>query len=133
MLGVHIPSSQASTKEQRAPVERKTERRRLVWTEALQKANEILLRMREYHDGEKSTTYETDFSWGAIFEKDKTAEADILDKKSKAVATLRELEIMSTESARKALPEVIDDPAKEKERVDQEKAATKKLTEGGSA
>lgn len=133
MLGVHIPSSQASTKEQRAPVERKTERRRLVWTEALQKANEILLRMREYHDGEKSTTYETEFSWGAIFEKDKTAEADVLDKKAKAVATLRELEIMSTESARKALPEVIDDPAKEKERVDQEKAATKKLTEGGSA
>jgi hypothetical protein len=30
------------------------------------------------------------------------------------------------------LPEVIDDPAKEQERVDQEKAATKKLTEGGS-
>jgi hypothetical protein len=132
MLGVHIPSSQASTKEQRAPVERKTERRRLVWTEGLQKANEILLRMREYHDGKKSTTYDSEISWGVIFEKDKAEEADILDKKSKAVATLRELEIMSTESARKALPEVIDDPAKEKERVDQEKAATKKLTEGGS-
>jgi len=133
MLGVHIPSSQASTKEQRAPVERKTERRRLVWTEALQKGNEILLRMREYHDGKKATTYDTTISWGVIFEKDKAEDADVLDKKSKAVAVLSELGIMSVESARKALPEVIDDPDKETERIKKEKAATKNLTEGGSA
>jgi|GEM_PF-926294 len=126
MLGVHIPASQASTKEQRAPVERKTERRRLVWTKALQRANQILLRMREYHDSKKVSTYKTMISWGQIFEKDKTEEADVIAKKSQAVAILHELEIMSTESARRALPEMIDDPDKEKKRVEDERQQQEK-------
>ncbi len=126
MLGVHIPSSQASTKEQRAPVERKTERRRLSWTKYLQRANEIVLRMEEYHTGTRFKTYRTKISWGQIFEKDKTEEADVIVKKSQAVAALRELEICSTETARKALPEIIDDPEKEKKRVEAEKKEKQK-------
>lgn len=126
MLGVHIPASQASTKEQRAPVERKTERRRLVWTKALQQANQILLRMREYHYSKKATVDKTKIEWGAIFEKDKAEEAEVIAKKSQAVATLRELEICSTETARKALPEIIDDPDKEKDRIEAEREQQEK-------
>jgi len=126
MLGVHIPASQASTKEQRAPVERKTERRRLVWTKALQQANQILLRMYEYHNSKKVSTYKTRIDWGQIFEKDKAEEAEVIAKKSQAVATLRELEIISTETARRALPEMIDDPDKEKKRVEDERQQQEK-------
>lgn len=128
MLGVHIPSSQASTREQRAPIERKTERRRLVWTKALQRANQILLRIMEYHRGGRFGTYRTKIEWGPIFEKDKTAEADAIQKKAQAISTLRELGTISAETARRALPEIIDDPKKEEQRVaDEEKARDRKL------
>lgn len=123
LLGVHIPSAQASTKEQRAPVERKTQRRRLVWTKALQKANKIILQMSEYHQNKKFKTYATEIEWGPIFEKDKTEEAEVIEKKSKAISSLRELEIISDETARSSLPEVIDDPDKEKKRIEEQKKA----------
>ncbi|MGB3341314.1 MAG: phage portal protein [bacterium] len=124
LLGVHIPAAHASTKEQRAPVERKAQRRRLVWTKALQQANKILLQMEEYHGNKSFKTYATDIEWGPIFESDKAEDADVLDKKSKAVSTLRELEIISDETARNALPEIIDDPDKEKQRIEEQKKAS---------
>jgi len=121
MLGVHVPASLASTKEQRSAVEMKTNRRRLVWTEALQRANEIVLRMIEYHENKKFKDYETNIKWGTVFEKDKKEEAEVIEKKSKASAMLKELEIISMETARNSLPEIIDDAEKEKERVKNEK------------
>jgi len=124
LLGVHIPASHASTKEQRAPVERKTQRRRLVWTKALQRANRIILQMSEYHLNKKFKTYATEIEWGPIFEKDKTEEADVIEKKSKAISILREMGIIGDDTARSSLPEVIDDPEKEKKRIEEQKKAS---------
>lgn len=121
LLGVHMPAAHASTKEQRSAVERKTERRRLVWTQVLQKANEMILKMLEYHTGASFKSYKTDIGWGPIFEKDRVEEADVLDKKSKAVALLKETGTISEETARGALPEIIDSPEKEKSRIEAEK------------
>lgn len=133
LLGVHIPAAQASTKEQRAPVERKTERRRLVWTEGLQQANKIILQIEEYHNNKKFKVYDTEIEWGPVFERDKTEDAEVIEKKSKAVAMLRELEIIGDETARGALPEIIDDPEKEKERIEKEKKEREKYGPEGSA
>lgn len=124
LFGVHMKAAHASTKEQRAPVERKTQRRRLVWDKVLQQANKILLQMEEYHANKSFKTYATDIKWGPIFEANKVEDADILEKKSKAVSTLRELEIIGDESARRALPEIIDDPEKEKQRIEEQKKAS---------
>lgn len=124
LLGVHMKAAQASTKEQRVPVERKTERRRLVWTKALQQANRIILPMEEYHKNKKFKTYETDVEWGPIFEKDKKEDAEVMEKKTKAISTLCELEIISTETARENLSEIIDDPEKEKQRIEDERQAS---------
>jgi hypothetical protein len=133
LLGVHIPAAQASTKEQRAPVERKTERRRLVWSKAIQKANRIILQMEEYHKNTKFKTYATEIAWGPIFEKDKTVDAVVIEKKSKAVSILKELEIISDETARATLDEIVDDPKKEKERIENEKKEKEKYEVPGSA
>lgn len=124
LLGVHMKAAHASTKEQRAPVERKTQRRRLIWTKALQRANKIILQMEEYHKNTNFKTYATEIGWGPIFEADKKEDAETLDKKSHAVSILRELGIISDETARTSLPEIIDDPEKEKERIEEEKKAS---------
>jgi hypothetical protein len=120
VFGVHMTSAQASTQEQRILLEGTINKRRLVWTEGIQQANKIILKMLEYHQGKNYSVYDTDLIWGPIFEEDKTQTADIIDKKVKAVATAKELGIISMQTARKSLPELIDNPETEAEKIDAE-------------
>uniref|UniRef100_A0A7C6EBU6 Phage portal protein n=1 Tax=candidate division WOR-3 bacterium TaxID=2052148 RepID=A0A7C6EBU6_UNCW3 len=121
LFGVHIPEALASTREQRAPFENRINKRRLIWSVSLQEANKIILKMLEYHQGLSFVTDKTKIDWGPIFEKNRTEEADILDKKTKAIALLKELGLISEQTALESLSELIINPNQEKERIEEEK------------
>lgn len=76
LLGVHMEGSYASTKEQRAPIEMKTEERRDAWTEGIGRVNAVVLRMMEVHAGRRYKSTQARIEWGPIFEKDKKEEAE---------------------------------------------------------
>jgi hypothetical protein len=125
LFGVHIPEALASTREQRAPFENRINKRRLIWSTSLHEANKIILKMLEYHQGLTFSTDKTKIDWGLIFEKNKTEEADILDKKSRAIIALKEIGgLISEQTARESLPEIISNPDQEKERIESEKQST---------
>ncbi len=115
ILGVHMKAAQASTKEQYLPIEKKTERRRLVWTRALQQANEIVLRIAERALGHHFKTYETEIEWGEIFTKDEKTKVE-------SILNLLGAGIISRKTAREKVPEYVDDPQEEAKRVQQEMA-----------
>lgn len=83
LLGTHTPSSLASVKEQMHPIIRKTKRRQLIWKQALQDANRIILKLLELHEGYKFSTYETQVEFPEPYKKDLK---DIVDSISKLVA-----------------------------------------------
>jgi len=83
LLGAHTPSSLASVKEQMHPIIRKTKRRQLIWKQALQDANRIILKLLELHEGYKFNTYETEVEFPEPYKKDLK---DVVDSISKLVA-----------------------------------------------
>jgi len=83
LLGAHTPSSLASVKEQMHPIIRKTKRRQLIWKQALQDANRIILKLLELHEGYKFSTYETEVEFPEPYKKDLK---DVVDSISKLVA-----------------------------------------------
>ncbi len=114
ILGVHMKSAQASTKEQYLPIEKKTEKRRLTWTQALVEANEIILRMYEKL-GKRWKTYDTWIEWGEIFTKDEKTKIDSL-------MNLLGAGVISRKTIREKVPEYIDDPKEEERRIKDELA-----------
>ncbi|MCX7731613.1 MAG: phage portal protein [candidate division WOR-3 bacterium] len=119
LFGVGMPAAQASTKEQRAAIERKTSRLRSFWTTPLQQLNSIILRLHEVHEFRSFPDKETSIWWGPIFEKDKQAEAETIARRVTALASLYSLGLISRETIYEALPEITD-PGKEIERVKKE-------------
>ncbi len=83
LLGAHTPSSLASVKEQMHPIIRKTKRRQLIWKQALQDANRIILKLLELNEGYKFSTYETEVEFPEPYKKDLK---DVVDSISKLVA-----------------------------------------------
>jgi len=83
LLGAHTPSSLASVKEQMHPIVRKTKRRQLIWKQAIQDANRIILKLLELHEGYKFSTYETEVEFPEPYKKDLK---DVVDSISKLVA-----------------------------------------------
>jgi len=122
LFGVHVPEALASTREQRAPFENRINKRRLTWSTNLQEANRVILKMFEYHQGVTFSTDKTKINWGPIFEKNRIEEADVLDKKSRAIIALKEIGgLISEQTARESLPEIISNPDQEKERIESER------------
>jgi len=121
LLGVGMPSAQASTAEQRAVIERKTARLRSSWSAALQQLNHVVLRLHEVHQVRRYETMETDIEFGPLFDKDAAAAAAALQKKSVALVGLQSVGAISTETMRENLEEVVDDPEREAERVKKER------------
>jgi hypothetical protein len=83
LLGAHTPSSLASVKEQMHPIIRKTKRRQLIWKQALQDVNRIILKLLEINEGYKFSTYETEVEFPEPYKKDLK---DVVDSISKLVA-----------------------------------------------
>ncbi|SNZ08216.1 Phage portal protein, SPP1 Gp6-like [Persephonella hydrogeniphila] len=83
LLGAHTPSSLASVKEQMHPIIRKTKRRQLIWKQAIQDANRIILKLLELNEGYKFSTYETEVEFPEPYKKDLK---DVVDSISKLVA-----------------------------------------------
>ncbi|HUT90454.1 MAG TPA: hypothetical protein VMY37_13210 [Thermoguttaceae bacterium] len=121
-LGVGMPSAQASTREQRIKIEAVVNPLRDDWLEPLELLMTLVLRLHEVHEVRRFADLETEISFGPLFEKDAVAEADTLQRKSAALATLNTLGMVSRETAQEALPEIIPDTEREKERLDAERA-----------
>lgn len=117
LLGVHMNASFASTKEQRAPIEMKTEERRDYWNEGIQDVNRVVLAMLAYHNGMRFSTRDTDVVWGPIFEKDKKENAETRKLDTEAVMTQIEGGLTSRKTA---MAELHDDPDAELEQIEEE-------------
>ncbi len=120
ILGVHMKSAQASTKEQYLPIEKKTEKRRLTWTQALIEANEIILSLLEFA-GKRWKTKETWIEWGEIFTKDEKT-------KIESLMNLLGAGVISRKTVREKIPEYIDDPQEEEKRIQDELAGESRYT-----
>ena len=82
LFGAHTPSSLASVKEQMHPIIRKTKRRQLIWKQAIQDANRIILKLLEINEGYKFNTYKTEVEFPEPYKKDLK---DVVDSVSKLV------------------------------------------------
>lgn len=123
LLGVGMPSAQASTREQRAVLEGLISPLRSDWSEGLQQLNRVLLRLHEVHEIRSYVTDVTSVTFGPLFEKDAVAEADTLQKKSAALVQLNTLGIVSRETAQEAIPEIVGDVDREEERLASDRAS----------
>lgn len=110
LMGVHQPSSWASTKEQMHPIIRKTKRYQNIWKQALKKANRIILKLLEEYEGLKFTTYDTDIEFPEI-------QTDKLKEYAQTISQLVASGILTTEEAKKAiipyLPTLIEELTEE--------------------
>jgi hypothetical protein len=122
LLGVGMPSAQASTKEQRAKVEALVTPLRSSWKKGLRQLNRIVLKLHELHEIRSFVTDVTSVSFGPLFEKDESAAADTLNKKSDAMLKLNSVGILSRETAQESIPELIPDVEREKQRLASERA-----------
>ncbi|GAB6075745.1 phage portal protein [Desulfurobacterium crinifex] len=104
LFGSHTPSSWASVKEQLHPIIRKTKRRQLIWKEALQKANRLILKTLEAYEGKKFSSYKTTVQFPEPSKKD-------LEAVVRSVAQLVGSGIISPEEGREVvkdlLPEIV--------------------------
>lgn len=120
--GVHMAAAQASTKEQRDAVVRHARQRRMAWDQALADVGRMALELMARHMGRTYQDMGVTVEWGAVLEADPTAEAETLDRKAGALVSLRTAEVISAETARKALPEVVSDVAAEAKLVESDRA-----------
>ncbi|RUM59773.1 MAG: hypothetical protein DSY59_04010 [Persephonella sp.] len=96
LLGVHMPSSWASTKEQLHPIIRKTKRYQNIWKQQLKKLNRLVLKYLELYEGYKFSTYETKVEFPEV-------ETDKLEKYVKSINELVASGILTIEEGRKAI------------------------------
>jgi len=100
LMGVHQPSSWASTKEQLHPILRKTKRYQSIWKEKLKDLNRMVLKLLEKHEGYKFETWETDVEF---------PEVDVKDIKTyaQALSQLVGAGIMSQDEAKELLKSIL--------------------------
>ncbi len=100
LMGVHTPSSYASTKMQMHPIVRKTKRYQSIFKEKLKEANRIILKTLELFEGQKFTTYETTVQIDPPDQKD-------IDVYTKAVSQLVASQIITPEEGKHLIKEVL--------------------------
>jgi len=100
LMGVHQPSSWASTKEQLHPILRKTKRYQNIWKEKLKELNRIALKLIERHEGVKFSTYETVIEFPEVEQKE-------IKEYASALAQLVGAGILSQEEARELLKSIV--------------------------
>ncbi len=100
LMGVHQPSSWASTKEQMHPIIRKTKRYQNIWKEKLKELNRIVLKLIEKHEGEKFSTYETVVEFPEVEQKE-------IKEYAQALSQLVGAGILKQEEAREVLKSVM--------------------------
>jgi hypothetical protein len=127
LLAVGMPAAQASTKEQRAPWERKVTLMRAAWAPALIEANRVVLRLLAAHRVERYSTEATEIRWGVIFEKDRREEAESRRIEVSTLTDAAGAGAISMKTVREHLPELVPDPAEEERRVAAERAELDEL------
>jgi len=100
LMGVHQPSSWASTKEQMHPIIRKTKRYQNIWREKLKELNRIVLKLIEKHEGERFSTYETVVEFPEVEQKE-------IKEYAQALSQLVGAGILKQEEAREVLKSVM--------------------------
>jgi len=100
LMGVHQPSSWASTREQLHPIIRKTRRYQNIWKEKLKELNRIVLKFIEKHEGEKFSTYETVIEFPEVEPKE-------IKEYAQALSQLVGAGILKQEEAREVLKSVM--------------------------
>lgn len=110
LMGVHTPSSYASTKMQMHPIVRKTKRYQSTFKEKLKEANRLILKSLEMFENYKFSTYETTVNLEPPDQKD-------IEIYTKSVSQLVSAGIITAEEGKElmkeVLPQIINDETEE--------------------
>lgn len=107
-FGVHISSSQASTKEQSPILCRRIDRKREQVESSWQMFARMALAMLSATSGSRFASFAADVVWDAVMEKDEQADAQTLYSVTQALTMAKGSNILSSESAVNYLARYID-------------------------
>lgn len=107
-FGVHISSSQASTKEQSPILCRRIDRKREQVESSWQMFARMALAMLSATSGSRFTSFAADVVWDAVMDKDEQADAQTLYSVTQALTMAKGSNILSSESAVNYLARYID-------------------------
>ena len=134
-FGVHISSSQASTKEQGPILTRRIERKREQVTDSWQLFARMALAMLGMMTGSKYKTFATEIKWDTVLDKDEQADAQTVASIANALATALDSNIISAQSAVNFLSKFIDTMDTwddEQSKIEETKMLNKPIEEGYS-
>ena len=134
-FGVHISSSQASTKEQSPILTRRIERKREQVTDSWQLFARMALAMLSLLSGNKYKTFSTEIKWDAVMDKDEQSDAQTLSSVVSALSTALDSNIISIQSAVDFLAKYIDTMdtwENEKAKIEETRILNKPIEEGYS-
>lgn len=140
-FGVHIASSQASTKEQSPILCRRIDRKREQVEESWQLFARMALAMLSSTTGTRFPSFATDVTWEAVMDKDEQADAQTLYNVTQALTMAMGSNIISAESAVNYLAGYIstmkewegkNGEAGEKERIEESKMLNQPIEEAFS-